>query len=155
MTEKNKLQFSYPQDRKKLGNCKLGHLKLVRLNSVYLIFLQFIIEKSVTSVSFTVETWYLDMGMTSAKTCTHQILRSYRKSNVKYDDVIYDFFCKIFLNFTLSKIPWWIFIISIHIDYRVMTIIVLNFFAFLCGANFCQSLSFNKNYFPSIYITIY
>ena len=40
------------------------------MDGVYLIFPQFthyIIEKSVTSVSFIVETWYLDMGMTSVK----------------------------------------------------------------------------------------
>ena len=48
-----------------------------------------IIEKSETSVSFKVETWYLDMGMTMLRFCIRWILMAYRRSKVKHD-VIYD-----------------------------------------------------------------
>ena len=66
------------------------------MDGVYLIFPQFtlmyIIEKSVTSVTLIVETWYFDMGMTSVMNLYTLNIKVISGSEIKYDDVIYDIY---------------------------------------------------------------
>lgn len=130
LQKRHNLQFPLTQDRKYEVNCTCI---LDRWNfCIWITFtwyscnLFFIIWNSLSSVSFKVETWYLD------KVCLwiRWISRLYRRSKVKHDDVIYELYvhfhlCKRF-NSSYQNSHGKFFSFFLYIDNKVLTIILLN-----------------------------